>query len=117
MGDLSKHFNRSEFACKCGCGYDTVDAELIEYLEAIRLRFGPVTVTSGCRCTEHNKAVGGSKNSQHVLGRAADIQVKGVEPATVQAYCEDSLIPQGLGSYNSFTHIDTRSSGDARWGV
>ncbi|EAS4214514.1 serine/threonine protein kinase, partial [Salmonella enterica] len=25
---ISKYFKRSEFACKCGCGQDTVDAEL-----------------------------------------------------------------------------------------
>jgi hypothetical protein len=22
MGDIGKYFNRSEFACKCGCGFD-----------------------------------------------------------------------------------------------
>ena len=25
MGDLSENFSRSEFECKCGCGFATVD--------------------------------------------------------------------------------------------
>lgn len=116
MGDLSKHFSRSEFKCKCNeCEFDTVDVELIEFLEAIREQFGPVTITSGCRCPEYNASIGGSKNSQHTKGRAADIVVKDVDAWTVQQFCEDELIPQGLGSYESFTHIDTRSEGQARW--
>ena len=40
MGDLSENFSRHEFACKCGCGNDTVDAELIRVLQSVRARFG-----------------------------------------------------------------------------
>lgn len=39
---------------------------------------GPITVNSGYRCPELNKAVGGVANSEHVLGRAADITVGSV---------------------------------------
>lgn len=34
---------------------------------------GPITVTSGYRCPELNKAVGGVSTSMHTQGRAADI--------------------------------------------
>lgn len=34
----------------------------------------PMTITSGFRCEALNKAVGGSKTSQHPKGEAADIQ-------------------------------------------
>lgn len=34
---------------------------------------GPIIVTSGYRCGKLNKAVGGAKGSQHMLGQAADI--------------------------------------------
>lgn len=115
MGDISKNFDRSEFECPCGCGFDTVDTELIEFCQSIRTQFGRVTITSGCRCPEYNAEIGGSKNSQHLYGRAADIVVPNVDAWTVQQYCEDELIPSGLGSYDSFTHIDTRSGGQARW--
>ena len=113
---LSEHFNRSEFACKCGCGFDTVDAELIEVLEEIRgIYQRPVVINSGSRCYEYNKSVGGGKNSQHLLGRAADIDISGTSPLDVQSYI-DGVYPDsyGLGRYSNFTHIDTRNK-KARW--
>jgi hypothetical protein len=115
MYNLSEYFSRSEFACKCGCGFDTVDAALLEALKYLRQSMGkPVTITSGCRCPEYNKQIGGSKNSQHTKGRAADIVVEGVPANQVQAYFEGYGIP-GLGCYEDFTHIDTRSGDNARW--
>ena len=48
---LNKYFHRSEFACKCGCGFDTVDTELLKVLTRLRVRFNkPVKITSACRC-------------------------------------------------------------------
>jgi uncharacterized protein YcbK (DUF882 family) len=115
MGDISEHFDREEFACKCGCGYDTVDVELIEVLEKVRCYFdAPVTISSGCRCSVHNAAVGGSLNSQHVLGRAADINVNLVKPEEVQKFLKSHYDSLGIGSYSNFTHVDTRK-GKARW--
>lgn len=112
---LSKHFSRKEFACRCGCGFDTVDSMTLEALESIRQHFDkPVTVTSGCRCLVHNKAVGGSERSQHTKGRAADIQVKGVEPSAVADYA--TSLGLSVGRYDSFTHVDSRSGLAARWG-
>jgi len=116
MGDIADNFSRSEFACKCGCGFDTVDAVTLEVLKNIRRHFdAPVTITSGCRCESYNKTVGGKKSSQHLKGRAADIQVEGHAPLTVKEYAE-YLIPNhgGVGLYNTFVHIDTRT-GKARW--
>jgi hypothetical protein len=37
----------------------------------------PISVSSGYRCKKLNKAVGGAKNSEHVEGRALDIDVDG----------------------------------------
>ena len=112
---LSTHFNRKEFACRCGCGFDTVDSMTLEALESIRQHFDkPVTVTSGCRCLAHNKAVGGSEKSQHTRGRAVDIQVKGVEPSAVADYV--ASLGLSVGRYKVFTHVDSRSGLAARWG-
>lgn len=110
----SLYFSRSEFACKCGCGFDTVDAGLLSALDAIRAHFDrPVRVTSGCRCDAHNRAVGGSEGSQHKLGRAADIVVDSVPPELV-AELADQMGLGGVGRYSHFTHIDTRA-GVSRW--
>lgn len=43
-------------------------------LDPLREAYGkPITVTSGYRCEALNKAVGGSKTSEHMKGMAADI--------------------------------------------
>ena len=74
MGDISKNFNRAEFACKCGCGFDNIDDRVVGMVQKIRDALGePVRINSGCRCVEHNERVGGVKNSNHTLGKAADL--------------------------------------------
>lgn len=52
-----------------------------EVLEPLRLRFGRILITSGYRCRELNKAVGGVFNSQHLRGEATDIFVSSTEMA------------------------------------
>lgn len=116
MGDLSENFSRHEFACKCGCGFNTVDVKLLEVLESLRTYFDkPVRINSAARCLKHNRAIGSTDSSQHVLGRAADIAVKSIHPLHVHNYI-DSQYPcaLGLGMYDLFTHVDTRNS-KARW--
>lgn len=57
MGDISEHFDRSEFRCKCGhCGFEAADKELVETLEAVRAHYNEVldeeiilVIHSGCR--------------------------------------------------------------------
>lgn len=111
---ISPHFKRPEFACKCGCGFDTVDTVLLEALEAIRSHFAsPVIITSACRCIAHNAAVGGSPSSQHLLARAADIYVKEIEPKEVADYAE--RLGLSIGRYDAFTHIDSRSGKREYW--
>lgn len=117
MGSLSQHFNRWEFKCKCGeCDKDTVDYRLVVILERLRAHTKePITVTSGNRCVLHNEKVGGSPNSQHLFGKAADIQVRGWSPEAVYNLLDywypDEL---GLGLYRSWVHIDVRN-GKSRW--
>lgn len=82
MGDLTDDFSRSEFRCKCGCGRDNISMELVNRLQRLRTNYGhPIKVISGCRCIEHNRAVGGKPQSSHICegkeGEAADIEVSG----------------------------------------
>lgn len=52
----------------------------VEILQPIRDEWGqPIVVSSGYRCTKLNTMIGGVKNSQHILGQAADI--KAANPA------------------------------------
>ena len=74
MGDLTKNFSKIEFACKCGCGFDDINPELVFKLQEIRDHFeNPIIISSGCRCEIHNKSQGGAPASAHLKGRAADI--------------------------------------------
>ena len=119
---LSPSFRVREFACK-DSDVVLLDEELVVLLQCIREHFGkPVHITSGYRTAAHNAAVGGSKSSQHLLGRAADIQVQGVSVEDVAAYAE-SLMPAwgGVGRYpvkagraKGWVHVDTRPN-KSRW--
>lgn len=111
-----KYFNREEFACKCGCGFDTVDFELAALLDSVREHFNkPIVITSGCRCATHNKAVGGSAKSQHLVGKAVDFIVKEVPEDRVVHYLLTKYPNSyGIGRYNGRTHIDVRDT-IARW--
>lgn len=113
---ISTYFKRSEFSCKCGCGFDAVDIELLGVLEDVREHFGkPLVITSGNRCEAHNMAIGGADESKHIKGIAADIKVVETEPSAVYDYLE-SRYPDtyGMGLYKSWVHIDVRR-GRARW--
>lgn len=108
---LSANFNSSEFDChgKDCCHNTKIDTKLIEYLQNIRNYFGkPVIINSGYRCETHNDAVGGATRSKHRDGMAADIVVKGINPAQVAAFAEH-LGVKGIGLYDDFVHIDTRT--------
>ena len=51
-------------------------------LDPIRDKFcAPVIITSGYRCPQVNRLVGGVDNSQHMSGCAADFHVKGFTPS------------------------------------
>lgn len=109
---LTKNFKSTEFDCKgkgC-CSKTPLDIELIGYAQVIRNYFNkPVTINSGYRCLKHNKDVGGVTNSRHTQGRAADIAVKGIKPKDVAKFAETIGI-RGIGLYDSFVHIDTRTN-------
>jgi uncharacterized protein YcbK (DUF882 family) len=114
---LGLNLVREDYACKCGCGQDTVDSELAYVLWRMDFHFGKKHhVTSGNRCKKDNDRVRGSKDSQHMEGRAADVWYDGIEPDEVWAYLKESYPGKfGIGRYNTFTHIDTKSGPARRW--
>ena len=113
----SKYFDRAEFACRCGCGFDTIDADLMAILHEIRVQFGsPLIITSGARCESYNATIAGSaKKSAHLTGRAADFYVKGVDDDTVAEWLEQHAPHCGIGRYDGRTHVDTATPLYRRW--
>lgn len=115
---LTKNFNASEWDCKCSydsCTYTLIDLEHLVELQQLRDEVGPLKITSAFRCVKHNKDVGGSPKSQHLLGTATDLQSKNLSPKELAEACEYFT---GLGRYKTFTHIDSREidGAVARWG-
>lgn len=116
----TKNFKTIEFACKCGhfnCPHYAVKQELIDALQEMRDLAGyPIYVNSGFRCTSHNKAVGGERNSKHLLGIAADIRCAELSPKELKAIAE--MVPEflngGIGIYDWGIHVDVRGH-RARW--
>lgn len=100
---LSKNFSLSEFtksqtASRRGIsnkpGPHHVDnlSELVQnVLQVVRDHFGPVVISSGFRSRELNAAIGGTNNSQHSKGEAADFEVIGVSNAVVAEWIRDNL--------------------------
>lgn len=120
---LSPHFRVQEFRCKDGSDPVFVDTALVELLEQLRAHFGKaVTITSGYRTPAHNAKAGGTRFSQHLYGRAADIRVQGASVEEVAA-CAERLLhgcggvgryPAKAGRAASWVHVDTRAE-KARW--
>ena len=79
-GTKYPNFKKAEFKCPCGkCnGYGNgIATTLVETLQELRNKYGKLQITSGYRCVAHNKDVGGSTNSKHTKGQAADFYLDG----------------------------------------
>ena len=117
MTKLSEHFDSSEFACHCGCGNDNVHSALIHALEILRAMVkSPLIITSGRRCSKHNKAVGGAKNSWHLSGCAVDIATP--KHLTDEQFFKVALSIKdfgGVGLYEGRIHVDIRPRKAVTW--
>lgn len=87
--------------------------KLIEaVLDPLREWYGkPIIVNSGYRCEALNKAIGGAKSSQHMLGEAADITVGSKEEnEKLFNYIKDNLeFDQLINEYDfSWVHVSYR---------
>jgi hypothetical protein len=117
---LSKHLSlaevtRSETAKRRGISNQPTAEHLENFkllaekvFEPIRLHFGvPIHISSGYRSAALNKAVGGSKTSQHCEGCAADFNVKGMSPDAVVRAIVTADIPydQVILEFDSWVHI------------
>jgi len=108
---LSQHFSLDEFTFSQTAARKGIDnspspeaiAMMIalceEVLEPLRAKLGrPIIVTSGYRSPGLNAMIGGSPNSQHCKGEAADVVVPGLSPLEVCRAIEQ------LGRYDQLIH-------------
>lgn len=112
---VSTNFKVKEFKSRT-CPVVFIDGELIRVLQGLRAVLGcPVNVNSGYRTEAHNKAVGGSTNSAHLLGKAADIScgtfpAKKVAQVAYRTYGKQIAI--GLHEKENYVHIDVLYRGN-----
>ncbi len=121
---MTKNFSKEEFDCNDGSEmpiniYHNM-VKVANQLQTLRDYIGkPIQVNSAWRSQEYNASIGGVKNSQHIMGRAADIVIKGMTPVEVSKTIEElinkgDMLQGGLGIYSSFVHYDIRGI-KARW--
>jgi zinc D-Ala-D-Ala carboxypeptidase len=118
---LSPHFFKSEFTCKCGCGFSEVTVELLNFLEGLRAymcitlgREYPITIISGCRCEAHNRAEHGKDGSRHLppVCKAADLECHDDhERFLIIAYAIQHGV-RGIGITKSRIHVDIDTKGN-----
>lgn len=116
---ISPHFElseltRSQTAARWGIDNtpnETVMANLIKtaaFMEEVRrICAAPIMISSGYRCPELNRKIGGSMNSQHLTGQAVDFTAKGLTlDEIMQRIMESSLdYDQLIAEYQSWIHI------------
>jgi|TARA_R110000744_G_scaffold2627_2_gene10449 uncharacterized protein YcbK (DUF882 family) len=121
---MTKNFSKEEFDCNDGSEmpinvYHNM-VKVANQLQTLRDYIGkPIQVNSAWRSEEYNASIGGVKNSQHIMGRAADIVIKGMTPIEVSKIIEEliskgDMLQGGLGIYSSFVHYDIRGT-KSRW--
>ena len=119
---ISKHFQVKEFASISNSYLYTdnvlIDYDLILLLEKLynKLNCTCITVTSGYRCVEHDKAVGGTGIGQHCLGKAVDIICKnknGIINSKIVCCVASDLGFNGVANINNnyrAVHCDVRQN-------
>lgn len=104
--------------CRCGCGMET-GAEILSLYSKLKKRTGiHLDCKSGASCEEYNRHVGGSHTSQHMLGKAMDLNwgwLNLEDQVAIAGAATEITSIHGIGIYRSFLHIDCRESGKAFW--
>jgi hypothetical protein len=112
---LQPNFRVREFASQCGADKILIDSVLVAFLQTLRdcLGLSSLKIVSGYRTPERNKAVGGSKNSQHMQGKAVDAcpykNGKKLHPKYLCCAAE-ILGMTGIALIQTCAHLDTRAS-------
>ena len=109
---LTDNFYRDEFACKCGCGSDDIDMELVSLLQEVREEYGfSIKITSAVRCESHNSSdkVKGSSTSAHLSGYAADLYCDNASRRYLLLSILFTKFTR-IGVYDNFFHVDVDSS-------
>jgi len=119
---LTPNFTLGELCCPCGCKSAKIDLDMLGIAQAARDYFGrPVYANPWYRCEPYNKSIGGADNSNHLTGRAGDLDIgagnQQIDPLIVAMFFECMYgLPGGIGLYiypdgRSWVHVDNTGVG------
>jgi uncharacterized protein YcbK (DUF882 family) len=119
MEAVGRDFSSTDFDCRCSrpeCTVTLIDLDLVAGLDEVADIFAKVTINSGYRCAAHNKEVHGVPDSQHCLGKAADVSSLFASPHDISLAADriKCFAEGGVGLYSKFCHLDNRGK-RARW--
>lgn len=113
---MTKNFSRKELECKCGCGLCNMDEIFLIKLQILRDFYGkPIIINSAFRCFDHNRSLGSSDRSQHVLGRACDLKINNDSERYEILNLAFNLNFTGIATGKGFVHLDLRSGESKSW--
>ena len=104
-----ENFKPEEFQCS-HCQELKIFSGTMDLLQSARSLLGPLSITSGYRCSTHNSAVSKTgENGPHTTGKAVDISVRDSQHRKqLITYFANKVT--GLGIAKSFIHIDLLDS-------
>lgn len=113
---IPKYFSPSEFRCGNDIVFDKMDNNVVVLIDKLRRRINkPIIITSSYRTKEHNAKVGGSTNSQHLLGKALDIVCTDSNYRFLVIKEAFRLGFTGIGVGSNFIHLDIRDKKSVMW--
>ena len=103
----NRYFSDEEIQCKCGCGFLKVVPTFFDKVNTVREIINhPLTVTSWCRCPNHNARVGGKSTSSHLKGLAVDLHAFTNYIRYRILLAVGSVGFRGVGVGEDFIHLD-----------
>ena len=123
MGDLTKNLSRKEFACKCGCGFDTIDFMTVTLIQDSVGYFTKkynskikVKITGPNRCKKHNEKIQKKYNPSYIPFSSKSRHISSLRKW--HAACPSSCGTHPLSHLSSpmrISHVDRRQVHVARY--
>jgi uncharacterized protein YcbK (DUF882 family) len=107
---IVRDFTEEELCCPC-CKRCDISPVLLTKLQTLRDEmWHSLPINSGFRCESHNKKIGGSPTSKHLIGKAIDISTAGLNGSQKHRIMKiaGTLGFRGIGVYPTFFHLDIR---------
>ncbi len=109
----STRFKAAELRCH-HCGREGVRRELLDVLESLRAKAGPIRVNSAYRCPQHPIEARKPKPGYHVRGIAADLAPLGISLRALYEIVRANPMIKGIGVDHDagYIHVDLRKASE-----